>query len=76
MAGLISGIVTLISRFHAPAPSTCAARSRSSGTKANPASSNSDMNGVVFHTSARITMASDGSCSVNGAEPSGNRLAR
>ena len=34
------------------------------------------MNGVVFQTSAPMTTASDGICSVSGAEPSGSRLAR
>ena len=76
IAGLISGRITLTSRFHAPAPSTWAALSRSCGTSANPASSSSAMNGVVFHTSARTTMASDGICWVSGALPSGSRLAR
>ena len=59
------GIVTVAAAF-----------SRSCGTSANPASSSSAMNGVVFHTSARTTMASDGSCSVSGALPAGSRLAR
>lgn len=66
IAGLISGRMTLMSRFHAPAPSTWAALSRSCGTSANPASSSSAMNGVVFHTSASTTIASDGICSVSG----------
>ena len=76
IAGLISGRVTLINRFHGPAPSTCAARSRSSGTSARPASNSSAMNGVVFQTSARMMMPSDGICWVSGALPSGSRLAR
>ena len=76
IAGLISGRVILVSRFQAPAPSTWAASSRSSGTSARPASSSSAMNGVVFQTSARMMIASDGICSVSGALPSGSRLAR
>ena len=34
------------------------------------------MNGVVFHTSAKMITASDGICCVSGALPSGSRLAR
>ena len=57
IAGLISGMMTLEQPLPvAPAPSTWAALSRSWGTSANPASSSSAMNGVVFHTSARTTM--------------------
>src|SRR6516165_10890076 len=44
--------------------------------RASPASSSSDMNGVVFQTSAITTMPSDGICSVSGALPCGSRLAR
>ena len=76
IAGLISGSVTFTSRCQGPAPSTWAALSRSSGTKARPASSSRAMNGVVFHTSARMMTASDGICWVSGALPSGSRLAR
>ena len=54
MAGFISGSVILVKRCHAVAPSTLAARCRSSGTSESPASSSSAMNGVVFHTSARM----------------------
>ena len=61
-AGLMIGRMIPVSRRQAPAPSTCAAFSKSSGTSANPASSSSDMNGVVFQTSARTTMPSDGIC--------------
>ena len=50
----------LVRRRQAPAPSTCAALSRSSGTSASPASSSSDMNGVVFQTSAITTTPSAG----------------
>ena len=59
IAGLISGSVIFHSRRHAPAPSISAALSRSAGTSARPASSSSDMNGVVFHTSAITTTPSD-----------------
>ena len=34
------------------------------------------MNGVVFHTSARMMMPSDGIWCVSGALPSGSRFAR
>ncbi len=43
---------------------------------ANPARSSSDMNGVVFHTSAITTMPSDGICWVSGAIPCGSKFAR
>ena len=58
LAGFIIGRMILTTRRHGPAPSTSAALSRSSGTRASPASSSSAMNGVVFHTSASTTTAS------------------
>ncbi|SIM05710.1 Uncharacterised protein [Mycobacteroides abscessus subsp. abscessus] len=76
IAGFMIGTVTRISLLQPLAPSTWAAFSRSSGTNARPASNSSAMNGVVFHTSARITTASDGTCCVSGALPAGSRFAR
>ncbi|COY18392.1 Uncharacterised protein [Mycobacterium tuberculosis] len=68
--------MTFVNRRQALAPSTCAALSRSSGTSANPAKSSSDINGVVFQTSAITTMPNDGLCCVSGALSYGSRLAR
>ena len=76
MAGFIIGTVILVNRCHGVAPSTLAALSRLSSTSESPASSSSAMNGVVFHTSARMMIASDGKVSVSGAVPLGRRFAR
>ena len=46
-----------MNRCQAVAPSTLAAFCRSSGTRARPAISSRAMNGVVFHTSARMITA-------------------
>ena len=76
IAGFISGSVTRVNRCQAVAPSTMAAFCRSSGTSASPAISSSAMNGVVFHTSARMMTPMAGHCSVSGASPPGSSSAR
>ncbi len=76
IAGFIIGRMIWVSRCHGPAPSTWAALSRSSGTRARPASSSSAMNGVVFQISARMMMASALARSVSGAPSGENRFAR
>src|SRR5829696_9062257 len=59
IAAFMLGIVTRQSRCHQVAPSTCAASCSTSGTWARPASSSSEMNGVVFQISARQITSSD-----------------
>ncbi len=59
--------MTRRNRCQAVAPSTFAAFCRSSGTSASPAISSNAMNGVVFHTSARMMMAMAWVVSVSGA---------
>lgn len=60
IAAFMFGNVTLTSRCQAVAPSTFAASCMSSGTCTRPASSNSEMNGVVFQISDRqITNSAD-----------------
>ena len=59
IAAFMFGIVTRHSRCHQVAPSTCAASWSTSGTCARPASSSSEMNGVVFQISARQITSSD-----------------
>ena len=54
MAGFIRGRVILKKRCVAEAPSTRAARSKSSGTKVSPARSNRAMKGVVFQISVKM----------------------
>src|SRR6478609_8907525 len=51
IAARMLGRITLNSRCHQVAPSTCAASIMSSEICASPASSSSDMNGVVFQIS-------------------------
>ena len=59
MAAFMFGMVTFHRRCHQVAPSTWAASWRTSGTWARPASSSSEMNGVVFQISARQITSSD-----------------
>ena len=59
IAAFMFGMVTFHIRCHQVAPSTFAASCRTSGTCARPASSSSEMNGVVFQISARQTTSSD-----------------
>ena len=54
IAGFISGSVIRMNRCQALAPSILAASSSSSGTSDSPASSNSAMYGVFFHTSVMM----------------------
>ena len=56
-----------MNRCQAVAPSTFAAFCRSSGTRARPAISSRAMNGVVFHTSARMMTAIAWAVWVSGA---------
>ena len=65
IAAFMFGSVTLYRRCHQVAPSTLAASCSSSGTWARPASSSSDMNGVVFQISDRQMTTSDGQRSPN-----------
>src|SRR4051794_1670032 len=60
IAAFMFGMVTLYSRWNQVAPSTCAASCMSSGTWARPASSSSEMNGVVFQISEKQITAMDG----------------
>ena len=60
IAAFMFGRVTLQSRCNHVAPSTWAASCMSSGTWARPASSSSEMNGVVFQISDRQITAIDG----------------
>ena len=73
IAAFMFGSVTRHSRCHHVAPSTLAASCSTSGTCARPASSSSEMNGVVFQISARQITNSDGPCvpnqSVSAATP-------
>ncbi len=60
IAAFMFGSVTFHSRCQAVAPSTFAASCMSSGTCTRPASSSSEMNGVVFQISDRqITTSAD-----------------
>src|SRR4029453_14111813 len=60
IAAFMFGTVTRKNRWRTVAPSTLAASCSSSGTWDRPASSSSEMNGVVFHTSAMmITNSAD-----------------
>src|SRR5918998_3933701 len=59
IAAFMLGRVTRVRRWDHVAPSTLAASWRSSGTWARPASSSSDMNGVVFQISDRQITKSD-----------------
>ncbi len=67
IAGFISGNVILVNRCQAVAPSTFAARCRSSGTRDSPASSSSPMKGVVFQISAAMMTAIALASDVSGA---------
>src|ERR1700729_2915561 len=63
IAARILGKMTFHRRCHHVAPSTFAASSMSSDTWARPASSSSDMNGVVFQISeAMIAIIDDQYC--------------
>ena len=55
----------------AVAPSIEAALRMSSGTRARPAIRSRDMNGIVFQTSARMMIQTDGQNWVSGADPLG-----
>ena len=55
IAAFMFGMVTFHIRCHQVAPSTFAASWSTSGTCARPASSSSEMNGVVFQISATQT---------------------
>lgn len=59
IAAFMFGSVTFHIRCHQVAPSTRAASCSTSGTWARPASSSSEMNGVVFQISARQITNSD-----------------
>ena len=59
IAGFMFGRVTLYRRCQNVAPSTLAASSSALSTWASPASSSSDMNGVVFQISDRQMIASE-----------------
>ena len=63
----MSGKVILRNACHSCAPSTFAASVRFPGTSARPASSNSAMKGVVFHTSVAMMTKSDDPRSVSHA---------
>ena len=59
IAAFMFGRTTFHSRCHALAPSTLAASRMSSGTWTSPASSSSEMNGVVFQISDNVMTNSD-----------------
>ena len=65
IAAFMFGSTTRQSRCHAVAPSTRAASSISSGTWTRPASSSSEMNGVVFQISERVMTTSEDQRSPN-----------
>lgn len=62
IAARMFGRITLKRRCHQVAPSTWAASSMSSLTWARPASSSSDMNGVVFQISETMIANIAGQC--------------
>ena len=65
IAAFMFGSTTFQSRCQAVAPSTLAASCSSSGTCTRPASSSSEMNGVVFQISDRVMTNSDDQRSPN-----------
>ena len=65
IAARMFGRITLYSRCHQVAPSTLAASSMSSDTWDRPASSSSDMNGVVFQISETMIANIAGQCEPN-----------